>query len=124
MPESRQKNIILNCPPSEMTKVQNLLPQRMAETRTLVSLGVASPGLSHFWGWQALESAISEGGQFRTQLTSGCWHIGKGTEETVSRCIINKQKTSTSSYIICPFPDFNWSIKSPAKFGLAQQVLT
>ena len=30
---------------------------------------------------------------------------------------------SASSYIIGPFPDFNWSIKSLATFGLARQVL-
>ena len=30
---------------------------------------------------------------------------------------------SASSYIVCPFPDFNWSIKSLATFGLARQVL-
>ena len=39
----------------------------------------------------------------------------------MSHCIINKRKTFASSYIICPFPDFNWSIKSLATFGLAQQ---
>ena len=41
----------------------------------------------------------------------------------MSHCIINKQMASASSYIICPFPDFNWSIKSLATFGLARQVL-
>ena len=30
---------------------------------------------------------------------------------------------SASSYIVCPFPDFNWSIKSLATFGLARQML-
>ena len=31
----------------------------------------------------------------------------QGAAETVSHCIINKQMASDSSYIICPFPDFN-----------------
>ena len=30
---------------------------------------------------------------------------------------------SASSYIVCPFPDFNWLIKILATFGLARQVL-
>ena len=47
----------------------------------------------------------------------------QGAAETVSHCIINKRMASASSYIICPFPDFNYSIKSLATFGLARQVL-
>ena len=46
----------------------------------------------------------------------------KGAVETVSHCIINKQMASDSSYMISPFLDFNWSIKSLATFGLAQEV--
>ena len=46
-----------------------------------------------------------------------------GAAETMSHCIINKQMACDSSYIICPFPDFNWLIKSLATFGLAQKVL-
>ena len=34
----------------------------------------------------------------------------QGTAQTVSHSILNKRMTSASSYIICPFPDFNWSI--------------
>ena len=45
VPEWRKN---LNWPPSEMT-VQNLPPQNLAESITLVSLGVASSGLCHFF---------------------------------------------------------------------------
>ena len=44
----------------------------------------------------------------------------KGTAETAPHCILNKQMISDSSYIICSFSDFNWSIESLATFGLAQ----
>ena len=46
----------------------------------------------------------------------------KETAEIVSNWILNKQMTSASSYILCLFPDFNWSIKSLATFGLAHKV--
>ena len=49
--------------------------------------------------------------------------VDQEAAETMSHYIINKQMASASSYIICPFPDFNWSIKSLATFGLARQVL-
>ena len=32
---------------------------------------------ANFWGWQILDSVISEVGQFRTLLFSPFWHIGK-----------------------------------------------
>ena len=44
----------------------------------------------------------------------------QGTAETVSRCIINKQMASDSSYA---FPDFEWSITRLATFCYAQEVL-
>ena len=47
--------------------------------------------------------------------------LGEGTAETVSHCILNKQITSASSYIICLFSDLNCLIKSLATFGLTQQ---
>ena len=50
-------------------------------------------------------------------------YILKGAAETVCHCIINKQMASDSGFIICPFPDFHWLIKSLATFGLAQKVL-
>ena len=50
-------------------------PQKMAESRTLVSLGVVSCGLCHFLGLQVLDLVISES-QFRTQFFSSSrfWH--------------------------------------------------
>ena len=47
----------------------------------------------------------------------------KEAAEIISHCIINKHMTSNSSYIICLFPDFFWSIKSIATFGLDLEVL-
>ena len=45
----------------------------------------------------------------------------KGAAETVSQCIKNKQMGFTSSYVICPFPECNWSTEkvSMIGFGLA-----
>ena len=60
----------------------------MAESPVLVSLGVA--GLCHFLGWQVQDLVISEGGQIRTLLFSGFWHIGKigGGKKDQPPCII------------------------------------
>ena len=46
--------------------------------------------------------------------------VGKGAAEIVSHCIVNKQMPSDSSYMICPLPDCDWSIKMPSIiwFGL------
>ena len=60
VPESR-KNRVPNCPPQEMAESRTCHPQKMAESATLVSLGVASPRLCHFWGWPV--------------WVSGFWHI-------------------------------------------------
>ena len=50
MCQNRRKNRVRNWPPSEMTESRTCHPQKMAESRTLVSLGVASCGLCHFLG--------------------------------------------------------------------------
>ena len=38
----------------------------------------------------------------------------QGAAEIVSHCIVNKQMQSASSYMICPFPDCDCSIKMPS----------
>ena len=38
----------------------------------------------------------------------------EGAAEIVSYCIVNKQMPSASSYMICPLPDCDWSIKMPS----------
>ena len=64
-------------------------PQKMAESQTLLSLGVASSGLCNFLGWQV----ISESGQIRTRFFSGFWHIGKigGGKKDQPPCIYRLQ---------------------------------
>ena len=74
--QNPEKYRVLNWPPSEITKSRTCHPPKMAESPTLVSLGVASSGHCHFWGWQVLDLVFSRGGQFRT-FFSGFWHIGK-----------------------------------------------
>ena len=66
MCQNRRKNSVWNWPPSEMTESWTCHPPKMAQSRTLVSLGVKSCGLCHCWGWQVLDSVILDGGQFRT----------------------------------------------------------
>ena len=63
------ESLVLNWPPSEITKSRTCHhqktaesrpcnPPKMAESPNLVSLGVASSGLSHFRGWQVQDSVF------------------------------------------------------------------
>ena len=49
--------------------------------------------------------------------------FGQGAAEIVSHCIVNKQMPSASSYMICPPPDCDWSIKIPSIIWFGWQVL-
>ena len=46
--EFQKNNRVQNWPPSEMAESKTYHHQKVAESRTLVSLGVASPELGHF----------------------------------------------------------------------------
>ena len=54
----QKKTRVLNWPPSEMTKSRICHPKQMAESPTLVTLGVASSGLCHFRGWPVQDSVF------------------------------------------------------------------
>ena len=64
----KQQNRILNWPTHQMTETKTCHPKK------LQSPGLATPEFTkvldsaNFWGWQVLDSVISEGGQFRTLL--------------------------------------------------------